>query len=159
MMVLPIVQGLGGGKGKKKWKGGPMPPGGKKGKKGKGGPGEGVQVNLIVDPTMFGGGDQSRRNRESDEDEDEEDGERRERPRQRKSIFAAVALEQDWKAARSAVKWSLAVDIFMALLWFAEFFFVLWSSRCSPGTFGGWYVRSSSGCPDLSSLIHIFVQV
>jgi len=138
---MPIVQGLGGhGKGKK-WQGGPMPlgPGGKKGKKGKGQPGsgEGVQVNLIVDPAMFG----VNRPRRGDEDEDEdEEGElnRKEGSRPRRSVFEAVAIEKDWNYARKQIKWYLFADATFALIWFAEFFFVLWGTRCSPGTFDGW---------------------
>ena len=56
-MVLP-VQSLPGGKPKKK------------GKKGKGPPQGSVQVNLIVDPTMFGR--DAERGRDDDEDEDDE---------------------------------------------------------------------------------------
>lgn len=130
MMVLPVMQGLGGKKGKPK-----------KGKKGKGqhGPGDGVQVNLIVDPTMFGGG-----RREDEEEEEEEDAEegwgtpRRKAPKPRRSVFEAVAMEKDWRDARRAVKWRMAADLLLMIIWAAEFFFILWDARCPPGGFDGW---------------------
>ncbi|KAG8926140.1 hypothetical protein FRC01_009294, partial [Tulasnella sp. 417] len=156
MMVLPIVQGLG-GKGKKK--GGDMqigmggPPGkkGKKGKKGKGGPGpgQGVQVNLIVDPTMFGGngsGRGSRRKRGEEDDDDDEyqalDEERSTATRsngpRRRGIYQGLQLEQDWKAARKRLKWQIFVDILLTVIWTAAAFYVLWGARCPPGGFEGW---------------------
>lgn len=157
MMVLPIVQGLGGGKGKKK-KGGDMQmgmggPPGKKGKKGKGGPGpgQGVQVNLIVDPTMFGGNGSGRGSRrkggygEEDDVDDEyqpSDEERstvtRSNGPRRRGIYQGLQLEQDWKAARKRLKWQIFVDIFLMIIWAAAAFYVLWGARCPPGGFEGW---------------------
>ncbi|EKM55168.1 uncharacterized protein PHACADRAFT_255600 [Phanerochaete carnosa HHB-10118-sp] len=135
MMVLP-VPGMPGGKQK-----------GKKGKKGKV-PGEGVQVNLIVDPGMFGG---RREDDYSDEDADTESeytgprsfgGPSRERRRarraRRRGVFAGLALEAQWKEARKRLKINAAVDAVMVLLWGAEFVFILWGKRCPSGQFDGW---------------------
>ncbi|KAJ7087891.1 hypothetical protein C8R44DRAFT_721119 [Mycena epipterygia] len=152
MMVLP-VSGLPGGK-KNKAKGG-----GKKGKKGGNGmPGD-VQVNLIVDPNAFGGGRQ-----DEDEDTDEDDDEtgsvpgsfdpasaRRKRKRaKRRSVFAGLAMEEDWKRARSWAKKITAVDVFGIILWGATFIFILIGKRCPSGGFEGWCnaynVSSAAAC-------------
>ncbi|KAJ7173995.1 hypothetical protein C8R43DRAFT_914559 [Mycena crocata] len=140
MMVLP-VSGLPGGKKHK-------PKGGKKGKKGQSGmPGD-VQVNLIVDPNAFGGG---RRDDDTDSDE-EDDGEggsvpgsfdpasaRRKRKRaKRRSVFAGLAMEEDWKRARSWVKKITAVDVFGIILWGAMFIYILIGKRCPSGSSEGW---------------------
>ncbi len=141
MMVLP-VQGLPGGK----------PP--KKGKKGKGPQQQSVQVNLIVDPTMFGRmfGRDAERGR--DEDEDEEDdgssaipgsysgasgtgGQRRRTPK-RRSILAGLAMEAQWKKARKVLKWGVTVDAFMMLLWGLVFVLILMGKRCPVGGYIGW---------------------
>lgn len=148
MMILPIVQGLGGGKKGKKSSPSPMPmmggrPG-KKPKKGKNHPGEGVQVNLIVDPTMLlGGTGRARRNSHSDPEDDgrwsdEERGSRRSGPKGRRSVIDGLRMEQDWKAARKALKWQLFVDVMLMVLWAAVFFFFLWGERCPIGGFNGW---------------------
>ena len=134
-MVLP-VPGMPGGKSK-----------GKKGKKGQG-PGEGIQVNLIVDPGMFGG---RREDEYSEEEADSESeytvpgsfgGRSRERRRVRKArrrgVFAGLALEAQWKEARKRLKINAAVDAMMLLLWGAEFVFILWGKRCPSGQFDGW---------------------
>jgi hypothetical protein len=152
MMVLPVA-GLPGGKKAKK------PKGGKKGKKGQPGmPGD-VQVNLIVDPNAFGrpGGD-------DDEDTTEdEDGEgsvpgafdpaaaRRKRKRaKRRSVFAGLAMEEDWKRARSWAKKVTAVDVLGIILWGAVFVFILIGKRCPSGDFQGWCnaynVSSAAAC-------------
>lgn len=171
MMVLPIVQGLG-GKGKKK-KGGDMAmgmggPPGKKGKKGKGGagPGQGVQVNLIVDPTMFGGNGTGRGSRrkggygEEDDVDDEyqpSDEERSTTTRsngpRRRGIYQGLQLEQDWKAARKRLKWQIFVDILLMIIWAAAAFYVLWGARCPPGGFEGWYAPFLLNCLGRKSLI------
>ncbi|KAI9057928.1 hypothetical protein FKP32DRAFT_1597889 [Trametes sanguinea] len=137
MMVLP-VQGMPGGKPKK-------------GKKGKGGPpGQGVQVNLIVDPTMFGR--DAERGRDDDVEDDEDDtsealpgsyagsssaGRRRRSPR-RRGIFAGLAMEAQWQKARKALKWNTTVDVFGMLLWGMEFVVILLGKRCPVGGFEGW---------------------
>ena len=138
LMVLP-VQGMQGGK----------KPKGKK-KKGAGGPGDGVQVNLIVDPTMFGGG----RDRERDAEEwgDEEEGEEgsvpgtidgskagaKKRPPRRRGIFAGLAMEAQWKQARKQLKIQMAFDIVMALVWAVVFVIILLGKRCPVGGYLGW---------------------
>ncbi|KAI0372932.1 hypothetical protein BV20DRAFT_990363 [Pilatotrama ljubarskyi] len=135
MMVLP-VQGLPGGKQKK-------------GKKDKGGSGQGVQVNLIVDPTMFGR--DSERGRDEDEDIDEDESEalpgsyvgsssagRRRRAPRRRGIFAGLAMEEQWRKARKVLKWGTTVDVLAMLLWGMEFVVILLGKRCPVGGFEGW---------------------
>ncbi|KAG8938599.1 hypothetical protein FRC00_014655, partial [Tulasnella sp. 408] len=136
MMVLPIVQGLG-GKGKKK-KGKDMQygmggPPGKKGKKKKGDPGagQGVQVNLIVDPTMFGGNGTGRGSRrkggEEDDASDEYQASDEERSTvtrsKRRGVYQGLQMEQDWKAARKRLKWQIFVDIMLMIVWTAAAFY------------------------------------
>jgi len=143
MMVLP-VQGLPGGKKNKK---------GGKGKKGKGGmmmPGGDVQVNLIVDPTVFGG---RREEEESEEEEREWDWERgsssmpgaygdtarrKRRRAKRRSVFAGLAMEEEWKRARKWAKQITAVDAAGTVIWGAVFVFILLGKRCPAGGFDGW---------------------
>lgn len=139
MMVLP-VSGLPGGKKAKK------PKGGKKGKKGKEGmPGD-VQVNLIVDPNAFG-----RPNDDDDDTDEDEEGSfpgsfdpeaaRRKRKRaKRRSVFAGLAMEEDWKRARSWAKKITAVDVLGIILWGAVFIFIVIGKRCPSGGFEGWWV-------------------
>lgn len=140
MMVLPVTNTM---QAKKK-----------KGKKGhkKGGAGEGgsVQVNLIVDPTMFGtqrGNNGLPGRYDTDEDEDEEgplpaDGtSRRRQGPPRRSFFQSMAMEEQWKYARSELKILTAYDAVMMVLWFATFVFVLMGQRCPNDTkYNGWYV-------------------
>lgn len=142
MMVLP-VQGLPGGKKAKKSK-----------KKGEGGPGDGVQVNLIVDPGLFGG-----RGREEEEDEEadygsgsempgsytslsnssgQRKGKHRGRAAKRRGLFEGLALEAQWKRARKLLKWSMAVDVVGVVLWGGEFVLIMMGKRCIPGAFNGW---------------------
>ena len=128
LAVLP-VQGLPGDKAKKK-----------KGKKGKREQGD-VQVNLIVDPTMFG----------SLRPDDEENANLDElsssfsqtgvsgRPK-RRSIFEGLALEEEWKAARKELKQMLFLDTVCFFLWGVEFIWILIRERCPPGSFNGWCV-------------------
>lgn len=134
MMVMP-VQGVPGGNPKKK---------GKKGAKEGGGD---VQVNLIVDPGLFNG--------ELDDDGDDETSEseytvpgsysgrsnrtrRQRRAAKRRSIFAGLALEAQWRHARKMLKWGMAVDIIMVFVWGAEFVYILIGKRCPSGSFNGW---------------------
>lgn len=139
MMVLP-VQHLPGGN---KYNGNKKP---KKGKKGMMGMGGEVQVNLIVDPTMFGGG---REARDSEEDVDEERwtngsttdrrvGDKSTRPPKRRNVFEGLAMEERWKAARKYLKWSAAFDSISFLFWAIEFILILIGKRCPSGTFDGW---------------------
>lgn len=151
MMVLP-VQGLPGGKQNKKAKGG-------KGKKGNGthmGGGD-VQVNLIVDPNIFGGN----RDEEDEEDDDEEEetmwdwerssvpggwsssnsnsGQKKKRKRaKRRSVFVGLAMEEEWKKARSFTKKIMAFDILGVLIWGTVFVIILLGKRCGIGEYDGW---------------------
>ena len=128
LAVLP-VQGLQGDKSKKK-----------KGKKGKQEQGS-VQVNLIVDPTMFG----------TLRPDDEENATLDElsssfsqsgvsgRPK-RRGIFEGLNIEKEWKAARKELKHMIFLDTVCFFLWSAEFIWVLMREKCPPGSFNGWYV-------------------
>ncbi|KAJ3492090.1 hypothetical protein NLI96_g216 [Meripilus lineatus] len=125
MMVLP-VQGLPGGKkGKKSKKGGP--------------PGEGVQVNLIVDPAMFGGRDvMTKKIVMKMRSGGKRKGRHRGRKAKRRGLFEGLALEAQWKRARKLLKWSMFIDILSILLWGAEFVYIMMGKRCIPGAFNGW---------------------
>jgi hypothetical protein len=139
MMVLPVTNPM---QGKKK---------GKKGHK-KGGAGEGgsVQVNLIVDPTMFGtkrGSSALPGQYDTDEGEDEEgslpaDGTaRRRQGPPRRSFFQSMAMEEQWKYARSELRILTVFDAIMMVLWLATFVFVLMGQRCpNDMRYNGWYV-------------------
>ncbi|KAI0672951.1 hypothetical protein C8Q78DRAFT_1068412 [Trametes maxima] len=146
MMVLP-VQGLPGGKKHKK------------GKKGRGMQGEGVQVNLIVDPSMFGRDPERGRETEDDEEDDASEalpgsyagsssaGPRRS-PR-RRGIFAGLAMEEQWLRARKMLKWGTTVDVLAMLLWGMEFVIILLGKRCPVGAFEGWcdaYNLATAAC-------------
>ena len=140
MMVLPIQQGTGGVKGKK-WKGN------KQGKKGMSGPGGDVQVNLIVDPGMLQG---QRDDGYPDEYDQDGYGDNssipgtyarsmpQRRPHPRRSIFAGLAMEEQWHAARTVLKKVMFLDIVCTLLWGAEFVLILMGKRCPSGGFEGW---------------------
>lgn len=139
MMVLP-VQGLPGGKKAMKTKGG------KKGKKGQPPVGD-VQVNLIVDPTMFSAGQQETESDEEEEDADWAgsmpggfDSSRRKRRRNapRRSVFAGLAMEEQWKWARGWTKKITAIDVAGMVTWGAVFVFILVGKRCPIGGFDGW---------------------
>jgi hypothetical protein len=128
LAVLP-VQGLPGNKAKKK-----------KGKKGKQEQGD-VQVNLIVDPTMFGS---LRPDDEENANFDELSSSLNQtgasgRPK-RRSIFEGLAIEEEWKAARKELKQMLFLDTVCFFLWGAEFVWILIRERCPPGSFNGWCV-------------------
>ena len=116
----------------------------KKGKKGKQEQGN-VQVNLIVDPTMF------RSPLDQDDEEsanlDEHSSSTRigqsgtsRRPK-RRSVFEGLAIEEQWRAARKELKWMLFSDIVFFFLWFVEFIWILIGERCPPGGFNGWCVH------------------
>ncbi|KAL6305302.1 hypothetical protein BKA93DRAFT_927830 [Sparassis latifolia] len=130
-------------------------PGGKKNKRGKkkkgGGSGDAVQVNLIVDPTMFGGD----REREGEWDEEVDDeasdftpsgsnagpGSPRGRGRlaaKRRGIFAGLAMEAQWKRARKTLKWGMLFDIVSMILWGTEFVLILLGPRCPSSGYDGW---------------------
>ena len=144
-MVLPVQHLPGGNKHK-------GPKGKKKHKKGRHAATGDVQVNLIVDPNVFGG---SRRGRDDEEEHGDEysswlgsssgrsRGSNGRQPRgpKRRSVFAGLALEARWKKARKRLKWAMAVDLACFILWGAEFMVILVGQRCPPGGFEGWCVR------------------
>jgi hypothetical protein len=155
MMVLPVAS-QNGKDGKKK-----------KGKKGQQNGGD-VQVNLIVDPTMFGG-----RHHDEEDEEDEEEGEfnewddwaedtssmpggyvpsssnhsnrsqrpkpkKRRRPARRRNFMASLAMEEDWKRARAWLKKIAIIDGVGCVVWAAIFVYILIGKRCPAGGFNGW---------------------
>ena len=144
MMVLPVTN--------------PMQAKKKKGKKGhkKGGAGEGgsVQVNLIVDPTMFGtkrGNDALPGRYDTDEAEEEEgplpaDGtSRRKQGPPRRSFFQSMVMEEQWKYARRELRILTSFDAIMMVLWLGTFVFVLMGQRCpNEERYNGWYVFPAS---------------
>lgn len=161
MMVLP-VSGMPGQKHKHN--------GGGKYKKGKRGmmqPGGDVQVNLIVDPGMFSNRDET----DSDEEEETPRGyqegghddhrsmpgggyfgdpggggnvRKRNKKAKRRSIFAGLAMEAEWKRARSWAKKVAAADVFFTIAWGAVFVVILLGDRCPTGGFEGWLVLLGS---------------
>ncbi|KAI9509335.1 hypothetical protein F5148DRAFT_1298873 [Russula earlei] len=110
LAVLP-VQGLSGDTKKKR-----------KGKKEQ----ESVQVNLIVDPTIF----------RTTSSSISQTGTNR-RPK-RRSVFEGLAIEEQWRAARKELKWKLFLDASCFFLWSVEFIWILIRERCPPGGFNGW---------------------
>ncbi|KAG6916648.1 hypothetical protein DXG01_005934 [Tephrocybe rancida] len=156
MMVLPVQGPLDGKKGKKK----------KTGKKGDAPNGGDVQVNLIVDPEAFG-----RREDGSEDDEDDENwsgsvpghyNPRRKRARRpRRSVFAGLAMEEDWKRARGWAKKLTSVDVVLLVIWGIAFVLIMIGKRCPSGGFNGWCnaynVSSAAACllsnADIEALI------
>ncbi|KAJ4487806.1 hypothetical protein J3R30DRAFT_3654232 [Lentinula aciculospora] len=165
MMVLP-VQSLPGGRDHKKARG-------RKSKKGANAGGGDVQVNLIVDPDMFGG------HRDEEEDEEDEEGEadaggtwdwegssipggwsnpsngdaarkKKRRRAKRRSVFVGLAMEEEWKKARSLSKKIMAFDILGVILWGTVFVVILMGKRCPIGGYNGWCnaynVSSAAAC-------------
>jgi hypothetical protein len=133
VMVLP-VQGFPGGEKKKK----------KKGKKDKHRSGGDVQVNLIVDPSMFGGSARDDDN-ESNGDHNFDGSQISSQPRggrnqaqQRRSVFQGLAMESDWVDARRFLKRMLFVDIGCHVVWAGVFILILFGKKCPPGGFNGW---------------------
>ncbi|KAG7092623.1 hypothetical protein E1B28_008966 [Marasmius oreades] len=144
MMVLPVVQGLTGKNGTKNKKQGG-------GKKYKGGPGPGgdVQVNLIVDPTMFGNGGRQEEDDASDEEYNEYYGSsasmpgaygpsRKKRKPRRRNVFVGLQMEEEWKRARGFLKKVATMDVLGVVVWGAVFIFILIGKRCPIGGFNGW---------------------
>jgi hypothetical protein len=123
--VLPI-QGLQGDKKKK----------GKKGKQEQGN----VQVNLIVDPTMFGPpvGQDDEESANFDEHFSSSSHSGLGKRQKRRSVFEGLALEEQWKLARRDLKLMLLYDTAGLLLWSVEFVWILVRERCPPGGFNGW---------------------
>lgn len=134
MMILPVQGGMSGMKGGK-------------GRQGKG-MGPDVHVNLIVDPGMLQGPPQDDyANEEFDESGSVpgsyspygtpiQNPQRRNRPR--RSVFAGLAMEEQWRAARSTLKIAMFLDVVCLILWGAEFVLILLGKRCPSGSFGGW---------------------
>jgi hypothetical protein len=174
MMVLPVSNPGHTGKkkkGKKGGKGGPNDPGGS------------VQVNLIMDPEMFGQGTGTRRGRGmpgryDDDDMDSDEGtnpsSRRKRRRQRdheglgsededeprpprrRSVFAGLARERAWRRARGELKKRVGLDVVMTIAWSASFVFILLGNRCPPGTLDGWCDAYNIATACASVLIVLF---
>jgi hypothetical protein len=145
MMVLPVGVPGTGKKGKKP----------KKGKKGNGAAGGGdVQVNLIMDPGIFGRNADHQHSDPDDDDEDDYDNytipgsyshpPSHSRPRRkakpRRSIFAGLAQENAWREARKVLKRMTWVDVGGMVVWGALFVFILIGKRCPAGEFDGWSV-------------------
>ncbi|SJL00615.1 uncharacterized protein ARMOST_03928 [Armillaria ostoyae] len=140
MMVLPV-----GGNDKRKKK--------KKGKKG-GPPSQDVQVNLIVDPTMFRPPQEEAS--DSEDDATRWDGSTASSRRKknakpaRRSVFAGLHMEAEWRRARSWAKKVAVVDVFGLIIWGAVFVVVLLGKRCPSGDFEGWCnaynVSSAAAC-------------
>jgi hypothetical protein len=112
-----------------------------KGKKGKGGQGS-VQVNLIVDPTMFNSplSQEDEENAELDEHSSMSQSTGRNRRPKRRTVFEGLALEEQWKVARKELKWSLLIDTIFFFLWSVEFMWTLIREKCPAGGFNGWCV-------------------
>jgi hypothetical protein len=139
MMVLPVSVPGTGKKGKKgKWK------------KGEGGGAEGVQVNLIVDPGVFGPREEEP-NSQDEYDDSTVGPSSNSHPsrtplyshpkpgaRSRKSIFTGLAQENQWREARAWLKKMLWVDIVGTCLWGTLFVLILMGKRCPVGQFDGW---------------------
>lgn len=164
-MVLPTMQGGPGGKkgGKAGKYGGYNKKDIKKWKKGKGPPpmpmpGD-VQVNLIVDPNAFGRGKEYYSSSSSEDDNSEDDiwndattssaltgsagsknrnKKRKKKGGRRRSVFAGLAMEEEWKRARGWTKKMVAVDAVGTLVWGAVFVYVMMGKRCPSGGFEGW---------------------
>lgn len=132
MMVMPVSGG-----GKKK---------GKEKSRGKYAA-QDVQVNLIVDPSMFGAAAD-----EGSEEEDENDGgddvRQQKAPRKRRARrnhVLAMKQEEAWRVARRRLRWNTVVDGAGVVIWGAVFVWVITKGKCisksvSGGT--GWYVFS-----------------
>ena len=125
LAVLPI-QGLQGDNKKKK---------GKKGKQEQGN----VQVNLIVDPMFSPSGGQDDEESANYDEHFSSSGQSGpgKRPK-RRSVFEGLAMEEQWKLARTDLKLMLLYDTVGLLLWSVEFVWILIRERCPPGGFNGW---------------------
>jgi len=108
----------------------------KKGKKGKQEQGN-VQVNLIVDPTMFNPRDDEESANPDEHLSSSSQSGSGKRPK-RRSVFEGLALEEEWNLARRHLKWMLFYDAVGLILWSVEFVWILIRERCPPGAFDGW---------------------
>ena len=103
-----------------------------------------MQVNLIVDPSMFGGS--ANYEEYGTDGDDNVDGSQalsssqggRSQAQQRRSIFQGLAMENDWKAARGSLKRMLFMDIACHVVWVGVFVLILFGKKCPPGGFNGW---------------------
>ncbi|KAF9447890.1 hypothetical protein P691DRAFT_651110, partial [Macrolepiota fuliginosa MF-IS2] len=82
----------------------------------------------------------------------------------RRSVFAGLAMEAEWKSARAWAKKIAAVDAFGVVVWGAVFVFVLVGKRCPSGGFEGWCnaYNVSSACACLLCIafaVSIFFDV
>ncbi|KAK0463918.1 uncharacterized protein EV420DRAFT_1745372 [Desarmillaria tabescens] len=140
VMVLPV-----GDNNKKKKK--------KKGKKG-GPASQDVQVNLIVDPTMFRPPQEEAS--DSEDDATRWDGSTSSSRRKknakpaRRSVFAGLHMEAEWRRARTWAKKVAVIDVFGLIIWSAVFVVVLLGKRCPSGDYEGWCnaynVSSAAAC-------------
>ena len=112
----------------------------------------GLDVEALLESAAAPSVQESRDSRDRDDhssdsedpsDDDSRGSRRRGEAKPRRSVFQAIAMENDWKAARKTLRWQLTADIFFALIWAAEFVFILWGKKCPPGEFEGWYVHRS----------------
>ena len=113
-----------------------------------------VQVNLIVDPTMLGGGREVEE--ESDESEDEGGASHSGPPsssvsargkqhkhrhrvrRRRRGFLEGIALETQWREARKQLRWTMMFDVHCVITWAVQFVTILRAQRCPVGGFDGW---------------------
>jgi len=111
----------------------------KKGKKGKQEQGN-VQVNLIVDPTMFSppGGHDDEESANFDQHFSSSSQSGTGNRQKRRSVFEGLALEEHWKLARRDLKLMLLYDAAGLILWSVEFVWILMRERCPAGGFNGW---------------------
>ena len=104
--------------------------------------GNDVQVNLIVDPNAFGTNDKDDEVVDDDDEPWDSDVVRspkqKRRNRTRRSVFAGLAMEREWKRARSWAKKMTVIDVFGMVLWGAAFVLILLGKRCPSGGYGGW---------------------
>lgn len=124
MFVLP-VQGFTGQQQKKK---------GKKGEQNQ----SDVHINLIIDPRMLQHGERDRL--DTEDGITSSHGSASQSSNRRRTVFEGLALESQWKQARSSLQKMFAFDILCLVVWGAVFVYVLFGQRCPPGEFDGWYV-------------------
>ncbi|GJJ12629.1 hypothetical protein Clacol_006872 [Clathrus columnatus] len=125
MFVLP-VQGFPGQQKKTK-------------KKGKGSQSGDVHINLIIDPRMLQQGEREELGAEDDITSSHASTSRTQQSRnRRRNVFEGLALENQWKQARSSLKFLFTLDIICLVVWCAAFVYVLFGKKCPPGQFDGW---------------------
>lgn len=112
----------------------------RKNKRGMSGPADNVQVNLIVDPAMFGRNGNNRGAGLEDEERGvDEDDDIPPRPgTNRRGLSEGLIMEEQWKRARRRVKQLLFFDVSLMYLWGAELVGLLLGKHCPVGSFDGW---------------------